>query len=401
MTDHDQWQDRIIETLEGDPAELVKFLHPDNPKNHPDNQREGIEHSLRKVGWVDRPTWNKRTGYFTDGNCRIELALMAGQKSIKYDVVDLSPEEEKYVLMTLDPLASMANPDPVKMLALMNDVGEDLPEGVAEHLLGMIGKTEVVEENGAGDMPPQVDRAQELQEKYGTCKGQIWRLGHHKIACIDSTNEKAIKQLIGDKAVEMIWADPPYGIKEDTNRHTKGRGNLTLSINWQPVIGDDRFFDPAFLLAMIVKTKIIWGANYFADKLPCVSSWIVWDKRDGVTSDDNADCEMAWTNTNRPARVFRHLWKGAIKASEHGQRRVHPTQKPVALPQWAFEKYGNPNDLIFDPFLGSGISIIAAKNLDDGRKVIGCELSPEYIAVIIQRWVDATGDDPVCVSSCQ
>lgn len=88
-----------------------------------------------------------------------------------------------------------------------------------------------------------------------------------------------------------------------------------------------------------------------------------------------------------------------LKASEQGQRRVHPTQKPVALPQWCFEKYGKADDVIFDPFLGSGISVIAAENLDDGRRVIGCELSPEYIATVIQRYLDHANTQPQLLSN--
>jgi DNA modification methylase len=73
-----------------------------------------------------------------------------------------------------------------------------------------------------------------------------------------------------------------------------------------------------------------------------------------------------------------------LKDSEHGQKRVHPSQKPCALAQWCYEKYGKEQDIIFDPFLGSGMSLIAAENTN--RTVIGCELSPDYIDVIITRW---------------
>jgi DNA modification methylase len=83
------------------------------------------------------------------------------------------------------------------------------------------------------------------------------------------------------------------------------------------------------------------------------------------------------------------MWNGMLKDSEHGQRRVHPTQKPIALAEWAFEKYGMERDVIFDPFLGSGISVIAAEKL--GRTVIGCELSPAYINVVLSRWEKHTG----------
>jgi DNA modification methylase len=81
-----------------------------------------------------------------------------------------------------------------------------------------------------------------------------------------------------------------------------------------------------------------------------------------------------------------------IKASEHGQKRVHPTQKPVALFTWCAEKYGQPGDIVFDPFLGSGISVIGCEQLNDDRTVFGFELSPEYMEITCRRYELLTGD---------
>src|SRR5215469_13856820 len=89
------------------------------------------------------------------------------------------------------------------------------------------------------------------------------------------------------------------------------------------------------------------------------------------------------------------MWKGMLKASEHGQRRVHPTQKPVKLAEFCMEEWGSENDIIFDPFLGSGITVIAAERL--GRTVCGCELSPEYIDVIVRRWEQETNQTATLV----
>jgi site-specific DNA-methyltransferase (adenine-specific)/modification methylase len=180
-------------------------------------------------------------------------------------------------------------------------------------------------------------------------------------------------------------------VKERTQRKTAGRSKLAECNEFSPVIGDDKPFDPSFILSLPAQIRIIWGANYFSDKLPNTSSWIVWDKREGIPSNDNADCELAWTNAGGPARLFAHRWNGMIKASEQGERRVHPTQKPVALAEYCFDKYGSEQDVIFDPFLGSGISVIAAEKMPGERKVIGCELSPAYIDVCITRWEQLTG----------
>ena len=140
-----------------------------------------------------------------------------------------------------------------------------------------------------------------------------------------------------------------------------------------------------------------WGANNYANALPPTTCWIVWDKRDDQTSNNFADAELAWSNHKSAVRIFRHLWNGLMKASERGERRVHPTQKPVALAAWCFERYGKEGDIILDPFLGSGISVIAAEQMHN-RRVYGCELSPEYVAVVIQRWVDLTGKQPRLVT---
>ena len=88
-----------------------------------------------------------------------------------------------------------------------------------------------------------------------------------------------------------------------------------------------------------------------------------------------------------------------MKASERGERRVHPTQKPIALCEWAFEKYGKPDDLIFDPFLGSAPSIIAAQKMEGTRTVYGFELSPEYCEVVCRRFEQLTGKTAELVGS--
>jgi site-specific DNA-methyltransferase (adenine-specific) len=81
------------------------------------------------------------------------------------------------------------------------------------------------------------------------------------------------------------------------------------------------------------KVEIIWGGNYYAASLPNSSCWIVWDKKNSGN-----DCELAWTN-QKTARKFEHMWNGMVKASEHGQKRVHPTQKPIALAEWCIDNY--------------------------------------------------------------
>lgn len=179
-----------------------------------------------------------------------------------------------------------------------------------------------------------------------------------------------------------IVTDPPYGIDLKTNYKTSKRGNLAECNDFPPIYGDSEPFDPGHLLRF--EYVVLWGANNYANKLPPTSGWLVWDKREGMTPNDQSDCELAWTNRNAAARLFYHRWNGMIKASESRGRRVHPTQKPVALFRWVIETLAIPKDtLIIDPYLGSGSCGVAALEL--GYKFVGIEYEADYCRIAEER----------------
>lgn len=184
---------------------------------------------------------------------------------------------------------------------------------------------------------------------------------------------------------DLVLADPPYGMSLDTDRRT--RSNACHSVSYPPIIGDDKPFEPGPFLGY--PGVILWGANYYADKLPPRGSWLVWDKRDGGTPDDGADAELAWMDGVKGTvpRLFAHKWRGMIKASERDQRRVHPSQKPVDLMGWCLSFFPDAR-LVFDPFVGSGPVLRACK--DRGIHVIGAELVEEYCEVAAQRCYQET-----------
>lgn len=192
---------------------------------------------------------------------------------------------------------------------------------------------------------------------------------------------------IDSGSVALVLTDPPYGVNERTDRRSKGRSALAAAHDFPPVHGDDEPFDPSLLLRF--PRLVLFGANYFAERLPASSSWVVWDKVAGLDSkrevgfNDNADVELAWTNLGGPARLVPHRWMGLIRESEHSERRLHPTQKPVALMAKLIERYTNPGDLILDPYMGSGSTLRAAK--DCGRRAIGVEYEAAYCEVAARR----------------
>lgn len=179
--------------------------------------------------------------------------------------------------------------------------------------------------------------------------------------------------------------DPPYGIDFAHGGNDKsgiGKGRYSTKFAGEKIIGDDKPFDPASLLLLGCPT-VMWGGNHFADRLPSSSCWFIWDKRaaSGHTN-DFADCEIAWSNFKGVARMFRHHWDGMMKASERGEARVHPTQKPIVLMRWCIEQAGNPETII-DPFMGSASTGVAAVQL--GRKFTGIERDAGYFSIACKR----------------
>ena len=227
------------------------------------------------------------------------------------------------------------------------------------------------------------------QNVRGVERGQIWQLGSHKIMCGDSTSKEDVDRLMGGERADMVFTDPPYGINVVGGDKAVGGGKIVKANKYEPVIGDltpEVAKNACALLLSFKIPMIIWGANNFAHALPESSAWLYWQKNQ---TGDFADGELAWTNCKGQIKRFEHTWAGLIKASEHGQKRVHPTQKPIALAEWCFDKYMPEAKSVLDLFLGSGSTLIACEKTN--RKCYGLEIDPHYCSVIIERWEKFTG----------
>lgn len=203
------------------------------------------------------------------------------------------------------------------------------------------------------------------------------------------------------KDVALVHADPPYGVREKTARKKARRGVGGAGFrggrqhDFAPVHGDDEPFDTASLLELD-RPLVAWGANHYCDRMPGSPSWILWDKREFVAPDDNADGELAWTNLGGPLRIFRHWWRGALRKTEKEHVHLHPTQKPEALSAWIFahamaRKKLKRGDLVLVPYMGSGPDLRPA--LTAGLRVIACEVAEEYCRTAVSARLRAiTGE---------
>ena len=181
---------------------------------------------------------------------------------------------------------------------------------------------------------------------------------------------------------DVLISDPPYGISLKCDYKSRGRSKLASCKDYPDVRGDNVSFDPTWLMKYYERPMVLWGANYYADKLTNESGWLVWDKQrpEGI---DQAACELAWTNVIKGVRIYRHLWNGMMRGSERGES-YHPTQKPVALMKWALSLKWMPSEgVVIDPYMGSGPVLRAAKDL--GRRAIGIEIEEKYCEIAAKR----------------
>ena len=194
-------------------------------------------------------------------------------------------------------------------------------------------------------------------------------------------NEDCLETMkrMADKSVDLVLTDPPYGIFKPMGENG-AMGNFSgmgVDASKWDIKPTQEFFDE---VKRVGKNYVIWGGNYFADMIgACKEPWI-WDKQTGKNF--FADGELAFTSYQGTLRIYHHQWCGAFKASERGEKAMHPTQKPVALMAWCMRNT-KEGDLIYDPMCGSGSTLIAAKMLK--RNYIGCEISPEYCKIAQDR----------------
>jgi site-specific DNA-methyltransferase (adenine-specific) len=193
------------------------------------------------------------------------------------------------------------------------------------------------------------------------------------------------REILPGLSADLVLTDPPYGIAVDTDNSrfsggTAGNvakgGNGVGSANGRPIVGDAAPFDPSFLLAH-GEHQVIWGWNHYPDKLPR-GACLVWLKRyDEAFGSFLSDAETAWMSKGHGVYCRRDLSNNSIATS-----RAHPTQKPVPLMAWclAFFPYAKT---VLDPFMGSGTTLVAAKNL--GLRATGIEIEERYCEAAAKR----------------
>lgn len=203
-----------------------------------------------------------------------------------------------------------------------------------------------------------------------------------------------------DKYFDLAIIDPPYGRKEHGGRNRSGyvrqkngskifvKDGQYENRKWDNEPPSEEYFNE---LMRISKNQIIFGCNYF--DYPLIGGRIVWDKCN--EGSDQSDAEIAYCSMNNRVDIFRYMWRGMFQGksitegtTQQGnkrlnEKRIHPTQKPIALYEWLLSRYAKPNDIILDTHVGSASSLIACYNTN--HKFVGFELDEYYYKVSKQR----------------
>jgi DNA modification methylase len=399
-------RDRIKELRRVRAKDLIR--NPKNWRRHPKTQKDALYGLLTEIGCADalivRELADGRM-MIIDGHLRAETTPDA---LVPVLVLDVTEEEADKLLFTLDPLAAMAESDSERIKALLLTVRTNSP-AVEELFKRTAGNRlwEVLHPDEVKEVQVWPDRADELREKWGTELGQLWEAGPHRLIAGDSGDKAVVERLWADSELllRMIWTDPPYGVNygEKTNwvnEHRGGPGRRLIENDSLKPAVLQKLFATALSLA---REHAIPGAAIYATVPSVFLKYFIQGLEDGGFSYRHC---LIWLKQTfvmgRADYHYRHepILYGWIENGPHYfvddrthdsvfevnrpmASDLHPTTKPVELIAKILANSSRSGDLIFDPFAGSGSTIVAAHQL--GRVGYGCEIDPGYLAVSLER----------------
>lgn len=375
-----------------------------NARTHSEAQVAQIAASIAEFGFTN-PILAGSDGVIVAGHGRLAAAQKLGLEKVPVVVLDhLTPTQRRALVIADNRIAENAGWDEamlqVELAALQDDDFDLALTGFdAEALADLLAGEETTTEGQTDE-----DAAPELPEAPVSRPGDVWICGKHRVLCGDATDTDAYVTVLGDEIAAMVFTDPPYNVNYANSAKAKMRGKHRAILNDN--LGDD-FHD--FLLAALMPTLAhCRGAVYVAmssselDVLQAAfraagghwSTFIIWAKHTFTLG--RADYQRQYEPILYGWRegANRH-WCGdrdqgdVWEIKKPAKNALHPTQKPVEVPERAIRNSSRPGSLVLDCFGGSGSTLIACERT--GRVCRVMELDPKYCDVIVRRWQDWTG----------
>jgi DNA modification methylase len=405
------------------PSELDD--NPENWRRHPAGQAEGLDAVLDEVGWAGAALYNEATGRLIDGHLRKKRAIERGEQ-VPVLVGSWTEEQERLILSTLDPLAAMAEVAGQSLKDLIDVVEPDAPEGTEEIFERLKAEAEealaaMIAEDAPDDPGAQVDKAEELREKWQVEAGQLWQLGDHRLICGDCTDAAVVERVMGGEKAQLMVTDPPYGVSyasknEFLNSIDKGnRVQSAIENDHQSKEETQALWKAAFERAGAIMDR---GAVIYCFMPQGGDQMMMMMMMMMMNAGIEPRHELIWLKNNhvlgRVDYAYKHepilyAWKDGghkfygdfqtsiLQFDKPTSSKLHPTMKPVELVELLVNNSSRNSEVVYDPFVGSGTTLIACERL--GRRCRAVEIEPKYVAVTLERWHEMTGEEPVLVES--
>ena len=375
-------------------TEIVKIgevkINPNNPRLIKDDKFAKLVQSIKDLPQMldIRPIVVNSDMVVLGGNMRLKACKEAGLKEVPIIIADNLTEEQQREFLIKDNVSGgewdwqmLANDWDTEQL---NDWGLDIPNFETEQVL------EAVEDDYV--MPDEIQTDIIL--------GDLFEIGEHRLLCGDSTDSDAVARLMDGEKADMVFTDPPYGVSYTGGHNEKKRKGIENdTLQGQDLT--DLFYESlmnADIFSHEHSAFYIWYANgkavetfaSFSRLNLSVRAVLCWYKvKSGLGAfmsqyiPNYEPCIYAFKTGKSP------LWFGASdektvwELKKESKNEYHPTQKPIELPSRAIENSSKLNNIIYDCFLGSGSTMVAAHQLK--RKCYGMELDPKYCQVIVDR----------------
>jgi DNA modification methylase len=444
-----------------DPRSLVP--HASNPAEHPTKQKAAIQKSLEEFGWVAPVVVSRGTGTILDGHARVEEALTQEWPLVPVRYLDVTPAEEKKVLVAINRTGELRGVDEDRLLevltSLKEETGEFAPGYDAEDFAAKIGALrEEIEGMGDAEEEPEAEDAADveaaLEAAPARCEpGDLWALGPHRLWVGDCRDALGMKRLLSGEKVNLIFTSPPYasqrkydessgftpiapeaysGWWQDVQRifalHLADDGSYFLNIKEHTDRGQRHLYVKDLVLAHVREwgwrfvDELIWHRQGWPGKYegrfknefepifhfslsPRIKFYPDRVKHDYSSLTVEGDFSKHRTPTAVPSAFYNlKLHKeedgalpGNVLRIAHGSNAaqtgaMHGATFPTALPTFFLRAFSDAGDLVLDPFLGSGTTLLASEK--EARKCCGSEISAQYADVTLARWERLTGRAP-------
>ena len=379
-------RNRVKELRTVKASELL--ANPLNPRIHTPAQKQALSSILDSVGYADALVARELPDgslELIDGHLRKDLTP---DDDVPVLLVDLDDDEARIVLATHDPIGMMAGVDGKAYIDLISSIqqADEQTATLLESLKENHAADFLAAERSLSDAPePQIDRAEELHKKWQVQKGEVWQIaGRHRVICGDATDGDVVG-LLGDK-FDLCFSDPPYGADIQYSQHDDTQEALeSLITKFFPIalakcdvvaltVGINNLFlypNPSWVLCWFYGAgtgRSPWG----------FSAWqpvVVWGNDPKLASGEGCHPDAF----NYPMTRADGLERETLS---------HACPKPLCAWTRFLERLGNKQTkTVYDPFLGSGTTLIACEQL--GRRCFGIEIDPTYVAVCLERFSDA------------